>query len=217
MNDNFKTDEVDGDAGLASPGQEPESDGVTAGDKARMELYDWLQCIVTAVICGIFIFVFIGRVIGVDGTSMMKTLHHNDRVILSNLFYEPKNGDVIIFRAPTDKFGDKPLVKRVIAVEGQTIDIDFSTGDVFVDNVLQHEPYINEPTNRRLDFSGPAVVPEGHVFVMGDNRNFSSDSRDAGVGMVDTRYILGKVLMVVIPGASQNDPRDWSRFGQVEH
>ena len=185
-------------------------------DKTRMELYDWMQCIVSAVICGIFIFVFIGRTIGVEGNSMMQTLHWYDRVIMSGLFYTPKNGDIIIFRPPTDAFGSAPLVKRVIAVEGQTIDIDFDTGDVYVDGIVIDEAsYVNEPTYSKMNFTGPVTVPEGHIFVMGDNRNNSSDSRDARVGMVDTRYVLGKVLFLLVPGNDNSGSRDWSRIGFV--
>ena len=183
--------------------------------KTRMELYDWLQCIVSAIICGIFIFVFIGRTIGVDGSSMMQTLHNNDRVIMSNLFYTPKQGDVVVFQTPTEAFGGTPLVKRVIAVAGQTIDIDFQTGNVIIDGVIQYEPYIAEPTRSKLNFTGPVTVPEGHVFVMGDNRNHSSDSRDARVGMVDTRNILGRVLILIIPGSDTEHPRDWNRLGLI--
>jgi len=201
----------------AEPVDTPESEdpAVKASDKVKMELYDWLQCIVSAVICGIFIFVFIGRTIGVEGDSMRETLHYYDRVIMTNLFYQPKNGDIIIFRSPSEAFNGTPLVKRVIAVGGQTIDIDFETGQVFVDGLELDEPYINEPTNRRIDFRGPVMVPEDHVFVMGDNRNHSSDSRDSRVGMIDTRYILGKVLLLAVPGQDSETPRDWSRIGRV--
>ena len=182
----------------------------------KMELYDWMQCIVSAVLCGIFIFVFIGRTIGVEGNSMRDTLHWNDRVVMSGLFYTPKNGDIVIFRPPTEAFGSTPLVKRIIAVEGQTIDINFDTGEVFIDgNVIDEERYIHEPTHSMLSFTGPVTVPKGHVFVMGDNRNHSSDSRDSRVGMVDTRYILGKVLFLLVPGGMDSSPRDWSRIGFV--
>ena len=181
-------------------------------DKTKMELYDWLQCIVSAVLCGIFIFVFIGRTIGVDGRSMLQTLHHDDKVIMSNLFYTPDNGDIIIFKAP--HLGETPLVKRVMAVAGQTIDIDFDTGEVKVDGIVLDEPYINAPTTAREDFSEPVTVPEGYIFVMGDNRNASTDSRDNRVGLVDTRYILGKVLLILIPGKdAETENRDWSRIG----
>ncbi|MCL2126312.1 MAG: signal peptidase I [Oscillospiraceae bacterium] len=183
--------------------------------KAKMELFDWMQCIVSAVVCAIFVFVFFGRTIGVEGHSMLQTLQSNDRVVISNFFYTPKNGDIIIFRPPTDAFNNTPLVKRVIATEGQTIDINFDTGDVFVDGVVQYEPYINAPTYNRLNFTGPVTVPKGHIFVMGDNRNNSADSRDSRVGMVDTRYVLGKVLLLMIPGIDGSTTRDWSRFGLV--
>jgi len=182
--------------------------------RVRMELYDWLQCIVTAIICGVLIFVFIGRTIGVDGRSMIQTLRHNDRVVISNLFYTPDNGDIIVFRSPSEQF-EYPLVKRVIAKENQTIDINFENGDIVVDGVVINEPYIDTIITARHDFSGPVTVPKGYVFVLGDNRNSSTDSRDKVVGLVDTRYILGKVLFVLIPGADDNGNRDWDRFGTV--
>ena len=194
------------------------SEGVKSDNtkEAKMELYDWIQCVVSAVVCGIFIFVFIGRTIGVEGPSMFPTLHWNDRVIMSGLFYTPKFGDIVIFRASSDAFGTTPLVKRVIATEGQTVNINFETGEVFVDGELLHEEhYINEPTHSRIHFSGEVTVPPGHVFVMGDNRNHSADSRDNRIGMVDTRYILGKVLLLLIPGSDNYNPRDWRRVGLV--
>ena len=203
-------------ASTENPGDDDTASVTDNSVRLRMELYDWLQCIVFAVICGIFIFMFIGRTIGVEGDSMLQTLHWNDRIIMSNLFYTPKYGDIVVFRSPSDVFGGTPLVKRVIAVEGQTINIDFDKGEVSVDGEVIYERYINEPTLKKLNFQGPYVVPEGHVFVMGDNRNYSSDSRDSRVGPVDTRYILGKVLFVVIPGRDHQTPRDWSRIGPVK-
>ena len=179
-----------------------------------LEFYDWLQCVVSAVLIGILLFVFIGRTIGVDGSSMLPTLHHTDRVVTSNLFYTPKYGDIVIVK--TDAFGDTPIVKRVIAVAGQTVDINFVTGDVMVDGNVLNEPYINALTVDRLDFIEAVTVPEGCVFVMGDNRNKSTDSRSNSVGMVDTRRILGKVLMIMLPGIEQDTKvRTWSRFGSV--
>ncbi len=180
--------------------------------KVGLELYDWVQCIVAAVLCGILIFIFIGRIIGVEGSSMLNTLHDNDIVVMSNLFYTPGYGDIVI--VDTDAF-DTPLVKRVIATEGQTIDIDFDTGDVMIDGRVIIEDYIREPTMNSEGFTGPQTVPEGCVFVMGDNRNASSDSRSADVGMIDTRNILGKVLFLIIPGKDEYNPREWDRFGSV--
>jgi len=180
--------------------------------RVRMELYDWIQCVVTAVICGVLIFVFIGRTIGVDGRSMLQTLRHNDRVIISNLFYTPANGDIIVFQSPADQF-EFPLVKRVLAIENQEVYIDFDSGIVYVDNIPEPNP--PAVTTTQNDFTGHVTIPPGFVFVLGDNRNSSTDSRDNVVGLVDTRYILGKVLLVLIPGADDLGHRDWSRFGFV--
>jgi signal peptidase I len=187
-----------------------------AGDKKsraeRMELYDWLQCLVTAVICAILIFVFIGRMTDIIGSSMLKTLQDKDNVVISNMFYTPKYGDIVIIK--TDAFEDS-LVKRVIATAGQTIDIDFTTGAVSIDGKVIQENYINTPTNAPEDFAGPLTVPPGYVFVMGDNRNESLDSRSKAVWLVDTRQILGKVLFVLIPGRNEDGTRSWGRFGSV--
>jgi len=180
--------------------------------RVRMELYDWIQCVVTAIICGVLIFVFIGRTIGVDGRSMLQTLRHNDRVIISNLFYTPANGDIIVFQSPAEQF-EFPLVKRVIAVENQEVYIDFDTGIVYIDNIPEPNP--PAVTTSQNDFTGPVTIPPGFVFVLGDNRNSSTDSRDNVVGLIDTRYILGKVLLVLIPGADDFGNRDWGRFGFV--
>jgi len=183
-------------------------------ERVRMELYDWLQCVVTAIICGVLIFIFIGRTIGVDGRSMIQTLRHNDRVVISNFLYSPENGDIIVFQSPSTEF-EFPLVKRVIAIAGQTVNIDFENGDVYIDDIVISEPYINALTASRYDFIEPVTVPDGYVFVLGDNRNSSTDSRDNKVGLVDTRYILGKVLFVLIPGVDDLGDRDWNRFGFV--
>lgn len=163
----------------------------------KSELYSWLQCIVTALLCFVFITVFIVRLTGVDGLSMYPTLDDGERVVVSNLAYAvPKQGDIVIFSC--ESFNE-PLVKRVIATEGQTVDIDPESGEVTVDGALLGEDYINEETRILYDVEFPVTVPAGRVFVMGDNRNHSTDSRSTRVGMVDTRNILGKVYAVVIP------------------
>ena len=178
-----------------------------------MGVQDWLQCLVIALLSCVLLFTFVIRLVEVDGTSMIPTFQHTDRVAISNLFYTPKNGDVVVLQ--TNTYGFDALIKRVIATEGQTIDIDFETGIVYVDGVALDEPYTAEPTYERLDFTGPVTVPEGYVFVMGDNRNNSTDSRHARVGMVDCRCILGKVLFLVMPAKDSSGTRDWSRFGGV--
>ena len=156
-----------------------------------------MQSLVFALIICIIVFVFIFRIVDVSGDSMNPTLLNGDKLVVSDVFYKPKQGDIVIFRK--DEYKAEALVKRVIATEGQTIEIDFDRGRVYVDGELLDEPYIAEPTHNQLDFQGPQTVPEGCVFVMGDNRNASSDSRRAQIGMVDERLIVGKVLLRVFP------------------
>ena len=163
----------------------------------RGEIYDWMQSLVFALIICIIVFVFIFRIVDVSGDSMNPTLLNGDKLVVSDVFYKPKQGDIVIFRK--DEYKAEALVKRVIATEGQTIEIDFDRGRVYVDGELLDEPYIAEPTRNQLDFQGPQTVPEGCVFFMGDNRNASSDSRKAEIGMVDERLIVGKVLLRVFP------------------
>ena len=173
---------------------------VNARVKGRMEIYDWLQCIVYALVVCVLVFVFFFRTIDVVGHSMEPTLQEGDKLIVSNLFYTPKYGDIVVLRK--ESFGTQAIVKRVIATEGQTVDIDFEQGIVYVDGVALDEPYIAEKTTRPLDFNGEVTVPEGCVFVMGDNRNRSNDSRDDKIGMVDVRYIIGRELIRVYPLSS---------------
>ncbi|NLA87070.1 MAG: signal peptidase I [Clostridiales bacterium] len=194
-------------------GGRPEKKQRKAAIGANMGLYDWVQCIVTAVITGVMIFVFIGRVDGIKGTSMMQTLQNGDAVILSKLFYTPKFQDIIFIK--TEYYGDTPIVKRVIGTAGQTVDIDFDRGVVFIDGVELQESYVNTPTTLRIDFTGSVTVPEGHVFVMGDNRNDSSDSRNDNIGMIDVDDIIGKVYFILVPGKGYDTKRDWSRIGPV--
>ena len=163
----------------------------------RGEVYEWIQCLVFALIFCVVLFVFFFRLVDVVGDSMNPTLENADKMVVSDLFYKPKQGDIIIFRK--DEYKPEALVKRVIATEGQTVEIDFNRGRVYVDGKLLDEPYIAEPTRNQIDFTGVQVVPEGCVFVMGDNRNESADSRDSRIGMVDERLIIGKVLLTVFP------------------
>ncbi len=166
--------------------------------RARKETYDWIQCLMVALIICVLLFIFFIRIIDVSGTSMNPTLLNGDKMLVSDLFYRPKAGDVVVFK--TDSYDpNKALVKRVIATGGQEINIDFENGIVYVDGEPIQEDYINELTNTKLDFIGPQTVPEGCVFVMGDNRNASTDSRKKEIGMVDERMILGRVYCVLYP------------------
>ncbi len=170
-------------------------------ERIKSELFDWMQCIVFALIACILIFLFLGRTVGVVGGSMENTLHEGERLIISDLFYTPENGDIIVLRQ--ESFRNEPIVKRVIATEGQTVDIDFETCTVIVDGVALDEPYTKEYGNYVYyddqDFDGEITVPEGCVFVMGDNRNGSTDSRTESIGCVDARKILGKVIFRISP------------------
>jgi len=162
------------------------------------EMYDWVYSLIIALIICVIIFAFFIRVVDVVGTSMNPTLNNNDKMLVSGLFYKPSVGDVVVFKK--DEYDpDKALVKRVVAVEGQEINIDFEKGIVYINGQPIIEDYILEPTTNKLDFIGPKTVPEGCVFVMGDNRNASVDSRKTEIGMVDTRLILGKAYYVIYP------------------
>ena len=173
----------------------------TREEKMKSELFDWVQCIVFALIACIVIFLFLGRTVGVVGGSMENTLHEGDRLIISDLFYTPEYGDIVVLRQESSR--DDPIVKRVIATEGQTVDIDFETCQVIVDGVPLDEPYTKEYGNYvyydRQDFGRKIEVPEGCVFVMGDNRNGSTDSRTDSIGCVEVQKILGRVIFRISP------------------
>ena len=166
--------------------------------KLRKDLYDWIMSMLIALVACLALFVFCVHIIDVSGSSMVPTLHNEDKMFVSNLLYKPEVGDIIVFK--TDTYDpNKALVKRVIAVEGQTVNIDFDNGIVYIDGVPIQEDYIAEVTHNKLDFIGPKKVPEGCVFVMGDNRNQSTDSRKAEIGMVDNRMILGRAYAIIFP------------------
>ncbi|NCC67430.1 MAG: signal peptidase I [Clostridia bacterium] len=169
------------------------------------EVYDWVQCLVAALLFCVLLFSFFVRIIGIVGTSMIPTFDDGDSVVISKLFYSPKQGDIVVLRK--ESFQEEPIIKRIIAVEGQIISIDFDEHIVYVDGEALDEPYIYEPTTESLDFNGMITVPENCVFVMGDNRNNSYDSRFSLIGCVDEREIMGRVLFRVLPVG---------KFGPVE-
>ena len=169
-----------------------------AQTKALRETYDWVQSLTSALIFCVIVFVFLVRLVYVNGNSMYPTLNNNDLMLVSRVFYTPRTGDIVVFKKDAYD-ANKALVKRVIATEGQVININFEIGAVYVDGEEIKEDYIRELTYNKLDFIGPQTVPEGCVFVMGDNRNESTDSRNSLIGMVDSRLIIGKVLYVIYP------------------
>ena len=183
---------------------------------AGRDLYEWVQALVCSVLAVVVLFTFGARLIGVDGHSMVPTLQNGDRMLVLNsmLYHDYKYGDVVVLRK--DTFLNDPIVKRVIATAGQTVDIDFDSGTVYVDGAALQEDYINELTFLEEGTAFPLTVPEGHIFVMGDNRNHSADSRDASLGTVDTRYVIGRAVAVAFPGVDETTKqRDFRRIGVI--
>ena len=179
--------------------EKAELEKLSPGERARREIYDWIQSLMAALIFCVLLFSFFIRLIDVKGPSMNPTLYEGDKMVVSDLLYKPKAGDIVIFKNVDENNEEKALVKRVVATEGQEVNIDFEHGIVYVDGEPIEEDYVAEPIHNKLDFIGPKTVPEGCVFVLGDNRNSSRDSRAKSIGMVDERLILGKVYGVVYP------------------
>ena len=171
------------------------------------EVFEWVEVVVSAMFAVVIIFTLLFRVATIIGDSMENTFFEGQKVIITNWFYTPKAGDVVVVsrNAQNNAFADDdqgPIIKRVIATEGQQVNIDFVTGIVYVDGVALDEPYTKTPTNLKYDVDFPVYVPEGHIFCLGDNRNESLDSRSSRIGnggMIDTRYVLGKVTLRILP------------------
>lgn len=160
-------------------------------------IYDITDSFKGAVIVAFLVFALAFRAIGVEGDSMMPTLHNGDWVAVSSAVTELKHGDIVIVTQPWER--NVPIVKRVIAVGGDTVNIDFERHEVYVNGVMLDEPYIYEPTSLSYDVEFPLTVEEGKLFVMGDNRNDSLDSRSSKIGLIDERYVLGRVYMRILP------------------
>lgn len=168
-----------------------------------LAIYEWCDAVVYALIAIVLLFTLFFKVTTVVGTSMVNTLHERDTLIISKLGYEPENGDIVVI-AMDNLYFQEPIVKRIIASGGETVNINFATHEVSVTDVngvtrVLQEDYILSPTATAADVAFPLTVPEGMLFVMGDNRNGSTDSRDSRVGLIDERQVLGHVVLRVLP------------------
>ena len=176
-------------------------------------LFEWMEIFSSALLTVILLFTFIFRMVTVEGPSMRETLHAKDNLIISHLFYTPKQNDIVVIQVPNNPLFSDPIIKRVIAVEGQTIDFDFEYWKVYVDGEEIDEPYINSIAGEWMSASNilyeslPITIEPGKIFVMGDNRNNSADSRSASLGQVDVNDVVGRVIFRVFP---------FNKFGAVK-
>lgn len=213
-----------GSEGAAPRQAEEETTADSADKKAPAEKISWQESVMVCLhdviyLMAVFMVVFIlfFRIVVVSGSSMYSTLWHGDYLlVMSSMFSgEPQYGDIIV--ASKDSFNDgEPIIKRVIATEGQTVDIDFDAGVVYVDDVALEENYTFTATNVEEGMVFPLTVEKGCVFAMGDNRNRSRDSRYPDIGLIDEREILGQAVYLFFPGTGEGEyggTRDFSRIG----
>lgn len=161
------------------------------------EIYDWIETFCFAIALMVVLFIFVFRYVTVDGNSMMNTLQDQDKLIISNFNYTPQTGDIVVIYIEGQ---NKPYIKRVIATEGQTVKIDFEKWQVYVDGELLEEDYVlrrEGDMHYAAFYNGEFTVPEGQVYVMGDNRNDSTDSRV--LGCLDEHNIIGRVIVRLAP------------------
>ena len=179
--------------------QPPEQAPAKRDPSAGLDLYLNVRVLVGMMAVFVLLFTFVARIIVVSGESMENTLIERDLILIWSLGYTPKQGDIVVLTQ--ESYQEDSIVKRVIAVEGQRVDIDYSLGAVNVDGVPLKEDYIKEQMLSPGYGEGinHVTVPEGCIFVMGDNRNHSADSRYPDIGVVDTRCVIGRGLAVVFP------------------
>ena len=189
--------------GEAQP-EEPQADKapVKRDPAASLDMYLNVRVLVSMMAAFVLLFTFVARIIVVSGPSMENTLLGGDLILVWSLGYTPKQGDIVVLTQ--ESYQEDSIVKRVIAVGGQRVDIDYDTGTVYVDGVPLEEDYIKEKMHRPSypgysEGINHVTVPEGCIFVMGDNRNQSADSRYPDIGIVDTRCVIGRGLSVIFP------------------
>lgn len=193
--------------------KEKKEESVTWQKSLLLYLHDLIYLL--AVVMVVFMLLF--RIVIVSGSSMYSTLWNGDWLLVTGsvLYHEPEAGDIIV--ASKDSFNDgEPIIKRVIATEGQTVDIDFEAGIVYVDGMALEEDYTYTLTNVQEGIVFPITIADGCIFAMGDNRNGSKDSRHPDIGMIDTREILGRAVFLIFPGMGEDNheaPRDFDRIG----
>ena len=174
---------------------------------AAATAFEWIQVFLGPMLIVVLLLTFVFRIVNVDGTSMMNTLLNGDKVIVTNLFYQPTDGDIVVISHGQEY--PTPIIKRVIATAGQSVKIDYENKQVLVDGVIIEEAYIAEEmlpqasTDANLEIM---EVPEGMVYVMGDNRNHSLDSRSQAVGLINETDIIGKAHLIFLP---------FNRFGYL--
>lgn len=186
--------------------EETQQEALQAGDTAAPvtkksavgEAFEWLESCVFAVVLILLVFTFFFRSATVTGSSMVPTLIDGQRLVLQQIGYnDPQYGDIVVVDRTQNE--QPPIIKRVIGKAGDEIDIDFQTGLVYRNGEKLEEPYTNEPTTTQYDVQFPIIVPEDTIFVLGDNRNHSADSRDQEIGMVDLRRVMGKAIFRFLP------------------
>ena len=186
-------------------------------------LFEWTRALVGAVLGVVLFFVFVAQMITVQGPSMQNTLYAGDKVlVLKSALCGVEAGDVVMIHQYNAQLSDT-IIKRVIATGGQTVDIDFETGTVYVDGVALEEDYIAERTYSAEGLEFPVTLEEGELFVMGDNRNHSTDSRSDMLGVIDERYVVGKAIFLIFPGRTAQylgelpgtGKRNFSRIGVI--
>ena len=176
-------------------------------------IYEWLDIFVSSILIVVLLFTFVFRIVSISGDSMNDTLIDGERVIITNMFYTPKKGDIVVLsrnmdNSISDEVYKQPIIKRVIATAGQTVNIDFESGQVYVDGLLQDEPYIKNyvlnhySTTNEYDVKFPLTVKENCIFVLGDNRRVSLDSRSSQIGedgQINVKYVLGHTICRIYP------------------